>query len=159
YRSATSPNHLTMGFATTCDSCHSFDSWLGAKFDHNATGFPLTNGHANVPCVSCHINNNYNLQIALTDCGNAQSHLKPRQKPNNAADGPAVPVFAAPTAAHSQRTRGWEGASFAHSLTGFTLRGTHPSPTPTPSTACHTNNNYTLTSTDCMSCHASSWNS
>ena len=159
YRIATSPNHVTMGFATTCDSCHSFDSWLGAKFDHNATGFPLTNGHANVPCLSCHINNNYNLQIALTDCGNAQCHLTTWLQTNNPVHATAGPAFAAANCAHCHTTRGWDTASFDHSLTGFALTGTHSSPTPTPCTACHTNNNYTLSSTDCMSCHASSWNS
>ncbi len=45
------------------------DTFLNAKFDHSTTGFLLTNGHANVACSACHINNNYSLQIAPTDCG------------------------------------------------------------------------------------------
>jgi hypothetical protein len=226
-------------FATTCESCHSFDSWLGAKFDHNATGFPLTNGHANVACASCHINNNYNLQIAPTDCGNSQCHLTTWQQTNNPVHSSAGPVFAvtncaschttkgwdsanfdhtstgflltnghanvpctschinnnytltiAPTdcgnsgchltkwqqttnpvhstsgpafaaanCATCHTTKGWDSASFDHSVTGFALTGTHASPSPTPCASCHVSNNYTLNSTDCMGCHLSAWNS
>src|SRR2546421_6003491 len=35
----------------------------------------------------------------------------------------------------------------------------HASPSPTPCASCHVNNNYTLNSADCMSCHQSAWNS
>jgi nitrate/TMAO reductase-like tetraheme cytochrome c subunit len=239
YQKTTNPNHVSAQFATTCDSCHSFDSWLGAKFDHNATGFPLTNGHANVACASCHINNNYNLQIAPTDCGNSQCHLTTWQQTNNPTHSSAGPAFAvancsnchttagwdaanfshastgflltnghanvpcaschinnnynltiAPTdcgnsqchlttwqqtnnPTHStsgpafapancstcHTTQGWDAASFDHSVTGFTLTGTHASPNPTPCLSCHVNNNYTLNSTDCMGCHQAAWNS
>ena len=64
YQKTTNPNHASASFPTNCETCHTFDTWLNAKFDHNSTGFPLTFGHANVPCASCHINNNYNLQVA-----------------------------------------------------------------------------------------------
>src|SRR5256885_4927329 len=56
YQKTTNPNHVSEQFATTCESCHSsFDSWLGATFNHGAPpiNFPLTLGHANVPCASC----------------------------------------------------------------------------------------------------------
>ena len=35
FQKTTNPNHVSAKFATTCDSCHTFDSWLGAKFDHS----------------------------------------------------------------------------------------------------------------------------
>jgi nitrate/TMAO reductase-like tetraheme cytochrome c subunit len=239
FQNAKNPDHISAKFATTCESCHSFDSWLGARFDHNATGFPLTNGHANVPCLSCHINANYNLQIALTDCGNSQCHLTTWQKTSNpvhSAAGPAFAVancaschttkgwdsasfdhtstgflltnghanvpcaschannnynltiaptdcgnsgchltrwqqttapvhstsgsaFAATNCANCHTTKGWDSASFDHGVTGFTLTGTHASPSPTPCASCHVSNNYTLNSTDCMGCHLAAWNS
>jgi nitrate/TMAO reductase-like tetraheme cytochrome c subunit len=239
FQKTTNPNHVSAQFSTTCESCHSFDSWLGAKFDHNATGFPLTFGHANVACQLCHINNNYNLQIAPTDCGNSQCHLTTWQQTNNpvhSAAGPAfglancsnchttkgwdaanfdhtstgflltnghatVPcaschvnnnynlqiaptdcgnsgchlstwqqtnnpthstsglAFAVTNCSNCHTTKGWDGASFDHSTTGFTLTGTHASPTPTPCLSCHVSNNYTLNSADCMGCHQSAWNS
>ena len=239
YQSATSPNHTAAGFPTTCETCHSADSWLGAKFDHNSVGFPLTAGHANVPCASCHINNNYNLQIAATDCGNSGCHLSTWQQTNNpvhASAGPAFalancanchttagwdsanfnhastgfpltnghanvactachignnynlqiaptdcgnsqchlttwqqtntpvhstsgPAFAAANCANCHTTAGWDAASFDHSTTGFALVGTHASPSPTPCASCHINNNYSLTSADCIGCHLDAWNS
>jgi hypothetical protein len=239
YQKATNPNHVSAKFATTCESCHSFDSWLGAKFDHSTTGFLLTNGHANVPCASCHINNNYNLTIAPTDCGNSGCHLTTWQKTNNpvhSAAGAAFavgncsgchntiswttaifdhsttgflltnghanvpcaschvnnnytltiaptdcgnsgchltrwqqtttpvhsksgPAFAPTNCANCHTTKGWDSASFDHSLTGFTLTGTHASPSPTPCASCHVNNNYSLSSADCMGCHLATWNS
>src|ERR1700732_2411081 len=75
YQKTTNPNHASAKFATTCESCHSFDSWLGGtfngtSFNHSAPpiSFDLTNGH-NLPCASCHIGGHYNLQIVATDCG------------------------------------------------------------------------------------------
>ena len=43
------PNHATAGFSTTCETCHSTDNWLNAKFDHNSVGFPLTGAHTVPP--------------------------------------------------------------------------------------------------------------
>src|SRR6267143_2009899 len=161
YQKTTNPNHVSGQFATTCESCHSFDSWLGANFNHAAPpiNFPLTNGHANVPCATCHVNGNYSLQIALTDCGNSQCHLRTWQQTNNPVHSTAGPAFAVANCASCHTTKGWDSASFDHSVTGFTLTGTHASPTPTPCTSCHVNNNYTLNSTDCMGCHLAAWQS
>ena len=66
------PNHVTAGFPTTasaCATCHPITTWAAGVFDHSSTGFPLTNSHATVACNLCHINNNYALTIAPTDCG------------------------------------------------------------------------------------------
>jgi len=161
YQKTTNPNHASEQFATTCESCHSFDSWLGANFNHGAPpiNFPLTNGHANVPCASCHLNGNYSLQIAPTDCGNSQCHLTTWRQTNNPVHSTAGPAFAVANCASCHTTKGWDSASFDHSVTGFTLTGTHASPTPTPCASCHVSNNYTLNSTDCMGCHLAAWQS
>ena len=161
YQKTTNPNHVSGQFATTCESCHSFDSWLGANFNHGAPpiNFPLTNGHANVPCASCHVNGNYSLQIAPTDCGNAGCHLTTWRQTNNPVHSTAGPAFAVANCASCHTTKGWDLASFDHSVTGFTLTGTHASPTPTPCASCHVGNNYTLNSTDCMGCHLAAWQS
>jgi hypothetical protein len=37
-----------------CETCHRTDSWSASGFDHARTGFPLADGHARVPCRSCH---------------------------------------------------------------------------------------------------------
>src|SRR6267154_1687761 len=163
YQKTTNPNHASEQFATTCESCHSFDSWLGANFNHGAPpiNFPLTLGHANVPCASCHVNGNYSLQIAPTDCGNSGCHLTTWRQTNNPVHSTAGPAFAVANCASCHTTKGWDSASFDHSVTGFTLTGTHASPTPTPCASCHIGNNYSLNiaPTDCgnAGCHLTTW--
>jgi hypothetical protein len=161
WQNTTNPAHASAGpaFASrNCQGCHKFDSWLGATFNHSATGFPLTNGHANMPCASCHINNNYNLQIAPTACGTAGCHLATWQQTNNPVHSTSGAAFAATNCSKCHTTVGWDAASFDHSTTGFALVGTHMSPSPTPCASCHISNNYTLSSTDCMGCHQPAWN-
>ena len=155
------PNHITAGFpntATACAQCHPVTKWADGKFDHTAFGFPLTNGHANVPCASCHVNGNYSLNIAATDCGNAGCHLTTWQQTNNPVHSTAGSAFAVANCTNCHTTKGWDAASFDHSVTGFSLTGTHMSPAPTPCTSCHISNNYTLNSTDCIGCHQPDWN-
>ena len=156
------PNHVTAGFPTTasaCATCHPITTWSAGVFDHNATGFPLTNGHANVTCNLCHLNNNYALTIAPTDCGNSGCHLTTWQQTNNPVHSTAGAAFAVANCSTCHTTKGWDAASFDHSVTGFTLIGTHVSPMPTPCASCHISNNYTLNSADCYGCHQAAFQS
>jgi hypothetical protein len=161
WRNTTNPNHPSAGpaFASSnCQGCHLFDTWLGAKFDHSTTGFALTNGHANVPCASCHINNNYNLTIAPTDCGNAGCHLTTWQQTNNPAHSSAGPTFAVANCTNCHNTVSWTASTFDHSVTGFLLTQGHAN---VPCASCHINNNYNLTvsPTNCgaSGCHLTTW--
>jgi len=161
WQQTNNPVHSTAGpaFATSnCASCHNTTSWNTSTFDHSTTGFLLTNGHANVACTACHINNNYNLTIAPADCGNSGCHLTTWQQTNNPVHSTSGPAFAAANCSNCHTTVGWDAASFNHSLTGFALTGAH---TTTACALCHVNNNYTLTSanTDCYGCHQDKWNS
>ena len=125
WQNTTNPVHASAGpafAASNCQGCHNFDSWLNANFDHSTTGFPLTNGHANVPCSSCHINNNYNLQIAPINCGNSQCHLTTWQQTNNPTHATAGPAFAVANCSNCHTTAGWGTANFDHSVTGWPLR-------------------------------------
>jgi hypothetical protein len=91
------PAHATAGTAfaaSNCTTCHAFDTWLNAKFDHSSTGFPLTEGHANVACTQCHIGNNYNLTTTLNQCGNSGCHLTTWQTTTNPVHPSAGPAFA-----------------------------------------------------------------
>lgn len=162
WQQTNSPPHPTSGpafGAANCAHCHTPKGWDAASFDHSVTGFLLTNGHANVPCASCHVNNNYALQMAPTDCGNSGCHLTKWQQTNNPTHPTAGPAFAAANCAHCHTTKGWDAASFDHSVTGLALTGTHASPTPTPCLACHVSNNYSLNSADCIGCHLTAWSS
>ena len=161
WQQTNNPTHSTAGpaFATAnCTNCHNTVSWTASTFDHSTTGFLLTQGHANVPCASCHINNNYNLTIAPTNCGNSGCHLTTWQQTNNPVHSTSGAAFAASNCSTCHTPAGWDSASFDHSTTGFALVGTHMSPTPTPCASCHISNNYTLNSTDCLSCHQPDWN-
>src|SRR5467141_1129346 len=161
WQKTTNPVHSSAGAAfgvANCAGCHNTISWTTAIFDHSTTGFLLTNGHANVPCASCHINNNYTLTIAPTDCGNSGCHLTKWQQTTTPVHATSGPSFAAVNCATCHTTKGWDSASFDHSTTGFALVGTHASPSPTPCASCHVSNNYTLNSADCMGCHQAAWN-
>ena len=156
------PNHVTAGFPTTasaCASCHPITTWSAGVFDHSATGFLLTNGHANVACNLCHMGNNYALQIAPTDCGNSGCHLTTWQQTSNPVHRTSGAAFAAANCSTCHTTRGWDAASFDHSVTGFALTGMHISPVPTPCASCHLSNNYTLKSAACYGCHIPDWQS
>ena len=156
WQQTNNPVHPSAGAAfavANCSTCHNTVSWTTATFDHSTTGFLLTNGHANVACALCHINNNYSLTIAPTDCGNSQCHLTKWQQTTTPVHSTSGSAFAAANCATCHTTAGWTGAAFDHSVTGFALTGTHVSPTPTPCASCHVSNNYTLNSADCYGCH------
>src|SRR5467141_3012964 len=170
YQKTTNPNHASAKFATTCESCHSFDSWLrgtfnGTSFNHSAPpiSFDLTNGH-NLPCASCHIGGNYSLQILATDCGNSGCHLTTWQQTNNPVHPSAGAPFAAANCSTCHNTITWTTATFDHNTTGFPLTGSHqmaPAGKVVACTDCHVGNNYTLTAanTDCYGCHQVAWQS
>ncbi|HEY6944006.1 MAG TPA: cytochrome c3 family protein, partial [Candidatus Acidoferrum sp.] len=162
------PNHVSAQFPQTCETCHTFDSWLGASMNVNHAAppinFPLTNGHANVPCASCHVGGNYNLQIAATDCGNSQCHLTTWQQTTNPQHSAAATVFPIAGCSRCHNTVSWQNATFDHSTTGFPLANSHqmaPAGKVAACTDCHINNNYNLTiqPTDCANsqCHLTTW--
>src|SRR5207302_654030 len=109
----------------------------------------------------CHVNNNYTLTIAPTDCGNSGCHLTRWQQTTTPVHSTSGPAFAATNCATCHTTKGWDSASFDHSTTGFALTGTHDSPSVPPCASCHINNNYSLTTllSDCgnSGCHLTTW--
>lgn len=56
-------------YGSDCSICHNPASWDNVHFDHNTTKFPLTGGHANVPCQSCHSSGQFaGLSTACASC-------------------------------------------------------------------------------------------
>jgi hypothetical protein len=161
YQSTTNPPHTSAGpafAASNCTTCHSFDTWANAKFDHNAdTNFPLTGAHINTPCTTCHVNNNYTGSLPTT-CGGSGCHLSTWQQTNNPPHQSAGPAFALSQCANCHDTTSWTTAKFDHNTqTNFPLTGAHTS---TPCTTCHVGNNYTGSlPTTCggSGCHLSTW--
>ncbi|MGB9467476.1 MAG: hypothetical protein WBR10_20375 [Candidatus Acidiferrum sp.] len=152
FQGATNPNHVVGGFSQTCQTCHTTIAWQPATFDHTTVGFALTNAHADPPrvCLDCHINNNYNL--TTTAC--VSCHLKDFQgatNPNHVAGGFSQ------TCQTCHTTIAWQPASFDHTSLGFPLTNAHADP-PRVCLDCHINNNYSLTTTACASCHLKDYN-
>jgi hypothetical protein len=122
----------------------------------------VANGGKVPGCTSCHINNNYSLTIAPTDCGNSQCHLTTWQTTNNPAHPTAGAPFAAANCSTCHNTTTWTTAIFDHSTTGWPLTGSHqlqPAGKVVACTDCHKGNNYTFTAanTDCYGCHQPAW--
>lgn len=70
YAATTNPNHTAASFPTTCASCHSTTTWLGATFDHDALYFPIYSGKHRgnwASCATCHTSpTNYQQFTCLT---------------------------------------------------------------------------------------------
>lgn len=141
-------NHVSAAFPTTCESCHTMDTWFNAKFDHlKYTGYALTGAHATLACTACHINNVYKgTPAACYSCHRAD--FTGTKNPSHIAAGfPTDCAFC-----HTTTT--WSPATFNHS-TVFPLSGAHAT---VACAQCHTNNNYTTLPTTCYGCHQSDWN-
>jgi hypothetical protein len=151
YNTALTPvNHIQLAFPTACESCHDTVLWTNGKFDHAATGFPLTNSHMVPPrvCADCHISNNYNLtSTACSTC-----HLKDY----NTAAAPInhIQVGFPTTCQLCHDTTLWTNGKFDHNTTTFPLTGFH---TTVACASCHVNNNYTTLPTDCYGCHKANY--
>jgi hypothetical protein len=170
WQNTTNPPHPASGpaFASAnCQGCHNFDSWLGANFNHSTTGFPLTGAHATTPCALCHVNNNYNLTSANTDCyGCHTSDWNSTQTLGGLVPNHVAAAFPTSLCSTCHDTIAWSDGKFDHSTTGWPLTGAHQMP-PAPGSAikgctdCHINNNYSLTAanTACYGCHQADWNS
>ncbi|MEO5923700.1 MAG: hypothetical protein ABIR70_07745 [Bryobacteraceae bacterium] len=143
FQKTTNPNHASAGFPQTCETCHTTTQWTGAKFDHNATKFPLTGKHTSTTCASCHVGGKFTgLGTACSTC-----HLPDFQKttnPNHAAAG--FPQ----TCESCHTTTQWAGAKFNHNATKFPLTGKHVS---TTCANCHVGGKFAGLGTACSTCH------
>jgi len=151
FQSAKAPDHVAGAFPQTCEFCHNTTAWQPAKFDHSTTGFPLTGLHVSppLPCSSCHTNSNYN--ITVTTCVSCHlANFTGAKNPDHVAGGFAQ------TCEICHNTAGWSPATFDHSKSGFPLTGAHAT---TACALCHTNNNYNITVTTCVSCHLDKYQS
>ncbi|MBV8205261.1 MAG: hypothetical protein JO041_00585 [Acidobacteria bacterium] len=145
FSSVTVPNHVALNFSPQCQTCHTtLDSWLGAKFDHSLTGFPLTGAHATLACTDCHIGGKFQGTPAqCIACHTAD--FSGATNPNHVALG--FPQ----TCQQCHSTTTWLGAVFDHSTTGFPLTGAHVT---VPCSACHTSGAVlTSANAQCVTCH------
>ena len=138
------PSHTTLNFPTNCESCHSEDSWVGAKFDHlKMTGYALTGAHATLECTACHIGGKY--QGTPAQCyGCHAADFNGTTNPPHAQAGFSQQCQTCHT------TVAWIPATFDHNTTSFPLTGAHVN---VACNLCHINGQFAGTPTDCYSCH------
>jgi hypothetical protein len=135
-------NHQAFKASTDCRVCHNLASWSNTRFDHAASGFPLTGAHAGLDCSTCHSNGRFG--EVNSQC--ATCHLrdfKATSKPNHESAGFSLDC----ASCHSTAT--WSDAHFDHSKTPFPLTGGHLK---VDCTSCHTST-WVGTSSECVSCH------
>jgi hypothetical protein len=147
--STQSIDHRALGFSTTCENCHTLDSWLGAKFDHSITGFALAGAHAKLDCTACHIGGRF----AGTPADCYGCHAKDFQgttNPNHVNAGFSQNCILCHSLAN------WQNAKFDHNqLTKFPLTGKHAT---TGCAGCHTDNYAGTLPTNCYGCHQKDYN-
>ncbi len=143
-------NHVALNFPTTCETCHSMNNFVTAKFDHlKYTGYALTGAHATLACTACHINNVY----AGTP---AQCYACHTADFVNSKNPPHVQLGLPKDCGTCHSTTDWSNALFDHALYAhYPLTGKHAT---VACAQCHTDNNYTSTPTDCYACHKGDFN-
>ncbi len=143
YQQTTNPNHEAAGFPQDCSICHTSVQWMGARFDHARTRFPLTGAHTGLTCMSCHSSGTYSgLSTTCVSC-----HLAKYQATTN----PGHIAAGFPQQCEvCHATTAWTPASFNHSTTAFPLTGAHTS---VACANCHVGGRYAGTPTDCYACH------
>ncbi|MBV9669550.1 MAG: cytochrome c3 family protein, partial [Acidobacteriales bacterium] len=148
YNGTNNPPHSQAGFGTSCEQCHNTTTWANAAFDHNKTPFPLTGFHTQVACTQCHVNN----QFVGTPTQCVACHQKDYNGTNNP---PHAQAGFSTSCEQCHNTASWAGAVFDHSKTPFPLTGFH---TTVACTACHVNNQFVGTPTQCSACHMADYN-
>jgi hypothetical protein len=146
YTQTTNPNHAAAQYPQTCNTCHSTTpGWKPATVNHSF--FPLTQGHSITDCNTCHTNGNYvNTSPECVSC-----HLT---NFNQASNPNHVTAQFPQTCNQCHSTNpGWKPASFDH--TAFPLTLGHAN---VDCIQCHTNGNYSNTSSECVSCHLTDYN-
>lgn len=145
YMSTTKPNHITSSFSTECTQCHYVyaSSWAGASFNHSF--FPLTSGHANLQCSTCHKNNGYgNTSPECVSC-----HLSDYNRASNPVHtSKCYPKTCA--SCHSTKI-GWSPVNFNHDQYFPINSGDHNG---IACNRCHTDPN-NCNSFSCINCHGS----
>ena len=107
FQAAKNPDHMAGGFQQVCGQCHLPTIWSSARFNHDATRFPLTGGHRAVLCQQCHSGGVFTaLNTACASC---------HQQDYTGTTAPAHVAAGFPTTCETcHTTAGWTGAAFNH---------------------------------------------
>ena len=151
-------NHQGSGFSTQCTDCHTTSTWQGANFDHATTGFSLVGAHQPLLCAACHnpADNSLLFSPPPTGPNDCVACHQSDYNANHQGSGFSTSCLDCHT------TSTWQGATFDHSTTGFSLVGAHQ---PLLCAACHNPADNSLLfspppagQNDCVACHQSDYN-
>ena len=134
--------------SSACLACHPTGDSQGS-FNHNSSGFPLTQGHAGVDCVSCHANGYENTPTECDAC-----HMPDYNQSSN----PNHTVLGLSTNCVTCHTTNpdWDPALFPNHNAYYPLLGAHATISNQCAT-CH-NGNYNNTPNTCYGCHQNDYN-
>jgi hypothetical protein len=139
YQSAKNPDHAGGQYPRDCGQCHLTTVWASARFNHDATGFPLTGMHGAAACQQCHGDGIY--------AGKSHACVSCHLQDYNGTTNPVHASAGFPTSCETcHTTAGWTGASFNH--TWFPV----PHRTATQCSDCHLNTS-NFSAFVCTNCH------
>jgi hypothetical protein len=152
YAATTNPNHASLNFPATCESCHSLNpGWKPAEYrDHDAGSFPIYSGEHKGEwnsCADCHTNPGNYAQFSCTDC-----HEHNKGDMDDEHGGVSGYAYNSNSCFGCHPT-GSKGKSFDHAANGFPLTNGHSA---VDCASCHTNG-YAGTSNVCASCHTNNY--
>lgn len=148
YNNATNPKHSGPPFGTNCASCHTTNKgWKPVTVNFH-TKFPLTESHNINECAKCHDPNNYG--AAKPEC--ASCHMNDYNATSNPKH--TQPAFGTNCAECHSTKPGWKPVS-TNFHTKFQLTLGHSI---TDCSKCHDPNDYSKASSDCASCHTTTYN-
>ncbi len=131
-----------------CERCHNERNWmvLDMRQKHLETRFPLEGVHKGVDCFDCHHSlASLRFDILGTNCIDChQNDYLTSNNPNHVASG----FLNECTECHNASNQDWKTYQFDHSF--FELIQGHAI---NDCNACHSNNNYVGTNSDCYACH------
>lgn len=130
-----------------CLECHPSGSAEGS-FNHNSSGFPLTDGHSNADCASCHSNGYTGTSTVCSSCHT--TNYNQTSNPNHASSNISNDCAACHTS-----NPGWAPATFATHNNYYVIAGAHLSIANNCSD-CH-NGNYISNPNTCNGCHNSNY--
>ncbi len=143
YLATTDPDHVALGYPTTCEACHTTSAWTPASAS-NHDFWPLTGGHTVPPrtCESCHADGYVGTPTQCVGCHRADYDAT--TDPNHATSGFST------TCETCHDTVDWHNAAFDHDAF-WPLTGKHTVP-PRTCESCHADG-YVNTPTQCVGCH------
>jgi hypothetical protein len=91
FLAARDPDHEAGGFSRDCTQYHATSLWTPARFNHAASGFPLTGAHRSVACTQCHAENHFRRRPRASGAADWQGTTDPTTEALNFRECSATP--------------------------------------------------------------------